>query len=244
MNELIKVENREGIATCNARELHEYMEVGKDFSNWIKDRIEKYGFIEGIDFTPELAESNGGRPSKEYYITLDMAKELSMVENNEKGKEARKYFIAIEKKAKELATIPTGQALISMALIEAHKYLEAKDKIIEELKPKAEFYDQVTDSKDAIDIGESAKVLNMGIGRNNLFELLRHYKILMSNNQPYQKYIDAGLFRTIETQYTDSYGDIHINIKTVVFQRGLDYIRKVIEKYQSNKSMKEKELFV
>lgn len=98
------------------------------------------------------------------------------------------------------------------------------------LEPKAQFYDQVTNSKDAIDIGSASKVLNISqLGRNKLFELLRSNKILMPNNQPYQKYIDLGYFRTIEQKYTKPDGSTHISIKTVVYQKGLDYIRKIVE---------------
>lgn len=83
--------------TVNARELHEFLEVGKDFSTWLKDRIEKYDFIENVDyvrFSPESGKTPyGGRPSVEYHISLSMAKELCMVERNEKGKQARQYFI-------------------------------------------------------------------------------------------------------------------------------------------------------
>jgi len=103
-----------------------------------------------------------------------------------------------------------------------------QNKQIEEMKPKAEFFDTVADSKDAIDIGSTAKVLNMGIGRNKLFELLRNEGVLMSSNQPYQTYIDRGYFRTIEQKYTKPDGTTHIYIKTLVFQRGLDYIRKIV----------------
>lgn len=102
MKDLIQIQKTDGIETVNARELHQFLEVGKDFSNWIKDRIEKYDFMEGEDFTPILAKSSGGRPSIEYYITLDMAKELAMVENNSKGKQVRRWFI---RKQKELAAI-------------------------------------------------------------------------------------------------------------------------------------------
>ena len=95
--------------------------------------------------------------------------------------------------------------------------------------PKVDFYNAVTGSKDTIDIGEAAKVMAIkGIGRNKLFELLRDKGILMQNNQPYQKYIDAGYFRTIESSYTTPDGMTHVNIKTVVYQRGLDYIRKMV----------------
>ena len=95
-----------------------------------------------------------------------------------------------------------------------------------ELKPKAEFFDAVTDSKDAIPMADVAKVLDMGIGRNKLFDFLRKNNILMANNQPYQKYIDAGYFRVIEQRFDRGYGDVGINIKTLVFQKGVDFIRR------------------
>ena len=77
MEELIKIKKDEkGIDTVNARELHTFLESKRDFSNWINQRIEKYEFIDNVDFTTILLKSNGGRPSKEYHITVDMAKEL------------------------------------------------------------------------------------------------------------------------------------------------------------------------
>lgn len=96
------------VPTVNARELHSFLELGRDFSTWIKGRIEKYGFVEGQDYTivDFNVPPNGGsfesrtyaRDRVEYHITLDMAKELSMVERNEKGKQARRYFIECERK--------------------------------------------------------------------------------------------------------------------------------------------------
>ena len=88
------------VETVSARELHEFLGNGDMFAHWIKNRIEKYEFVENQDFVSfwvATQKPNGGRPSQEYYITLDMAKELSMVERNEKGREARKYFIECEK---------------------------------------------------------------------------------------------------------------------------------------------------
>ena len=93
------------------------------------------------------------------------------------------------------------------------------------LLPKAEFFDAVTDSKQAIPIGDVAKILDMGIGRNKLFEFMREEKILMPDNSPYQKYVDAGYFRIVEQKYEKN-GDTYINLKTLVFQKGVDYIRK------------------
>lgn len=100
----------------------------------------------------------------------------------------------------------------------------------EEMKPKADFYDDVTGSSDTIEIGEVAKVLNCGIGRNKLFDLLRKEKVLMKNNIPKQHFVDEGYFRVIETKYTKPNGDVSINLKTVVYQKGVDYIRKLLKK--------------
>lgn len=87
----------------DARELHSFLQVGRDFTNWIKGRISKYGFVENQDFivisrSPELASGNRGAAT-DYHLTLDTAKELSMVENNQQGRMARRYFIAMEKQA-------------------------------------------------------------------------------------------------------------------------------------------------
>jgi anti-repressor protein len=102
-NELVPVyKNEKGTKLVNARELHEWLGSGQDFSDWIKGRIEQYDFVQDKDFTIILGKSSGGRPSKEYIITLDMAKEISMVERTDRGKEARKYFIWCEEKLKEV----------------------------------------------------------------------------------------------------------------------------------------------
>lgn len=99
----------------------------------------------------------------------------------------------------------------------------------ERMKPKEEFFDAVTDSHDAIDMKDCANALNMGIGRNNLFKFLRERKILTQTNRPYQQYIDLGYFRVIEQKYDKGYGETGISIKTVVFQRGVDFIRRLLK---------------
>lgn len=114
-----------------------------------------------------------------------------------------------------------------LAILRA-KALE-QQKVIEEQTPKVEFFDDVAGSSDTIDMKEVAKVLNVkGLGRNNLFELLRNRKVLDRNNQPYQKFVDSGYFRIIESRYTLPTGEVKISLKTVVFQKGLAYIRKLI----------------
>lgn len=114
----------------------------------------------------------------------------------------------------------------------ADKSEEAEKLQIEnnEMKPKAEFFDAVADSKDAIEIAHVAKMLNYpGIGRNKLFEILRQKNILDKNNIPYQKYVDKGYFRVIEQKYTVPDGEVRINIKSLVYQKGVDKIRKILE---------------
>lgn len=99
----------------------------------------------------------------------------------------------------------------------------------QELLPKAEFFDAVTDSKTAVSIGDAAKVLDAGIGQNKLFAWLRDRNILKGDNTPYQKYIDNGYFRVVEQKYQVN-GETRISIKTLVFQKGIDYIRKQLIK--------------
>lgn len=113
MNELIKIEKSnvggDLIDTVNARELHQFLEVGKDFSTWIKNRIQQYGFVDGVDFVSmEAAPQDGGVGNRgfkvEYYIAIDMAKELAMVERSDKGREVRQYFIECERRLKQQTT--------------------------------------------------------------------------------------------------------------------------------------------
>lgn len=135
----------------------------------------------------------------------------------------------LELKERQKFQVPTTFAEALRLAAEQQEKIEEQQKLIEVQTPKAEFYDEVVDSKDAIDMQAVAKVINMGIGRNKLFEFLRNNKVLMQNNQPYQYYIDLGWFRVIESKYTKPTGDICINLKTVVFQKGVDGIRKLIK---------------
>lgn len=89
------------VQLCNARELHTFLDIGKDYSTWIKDRINEYGFIQDEDYFV-ITERTNGRPRKEYHITLDMGKELGMVERNERGRQIRQYFIRCERTLKAL----------------------------------------------------------------------------------------------------------------------------------------------
>mgnify|MGYP002520788768 CR=1 FL=1 len=127
----------------------------------------------------------------------------------------------------------TPEQIVANALIVAQNIILQKDKQIEEMRPKADFFDAVADSKTAISMNEVSKVLGIkGYGRNNLFEFLRDNAILDRWNVPYQKYIDCGWFRVIEQKYTKN-GEEHISIKTLVYQKGVDAIRRKIEAQRS-----------
>ena len=113
MTEIIKITNfnNKSINTVNARDLHKRLGVNSKFNDWFKNRINQYDFVENVDFIGFSKNSEkplGGRPAVEYYISLDMAKELCMVENNERGKKLRKYFIQCEEELKEQAQVPTN----------------------------------------------------------------------------------------------------------------------------------------
>ena len=235
MSDLIKITTKDGKQLVSARELHEFLEIKTDFRKWFP-RMCEYGFEESIDYTPvKFIHPKNLQECTDYAISIDMAKELSMIQRTEKGKQARLYFIECEKKLKEVDV--KANLLLSIynggqeGIAAAKKLTELEvEEATKPLLPKAEFYDAVTDSKDAIPMSSVAKVLNIkGIGRNKLFEILRDKNILRGNNEPYQTMVDRGYFRVIETKYTKN-GDTHINLKTLVTQKGLDYIRKILNK--------------
>ena len=105
MSELVTISERNGRSAVSARELHQVLQSKREFATWIKDRINKYGFVENQDyevFDNFVKNSNGGRPQKEYALSLDMAKEIAMVEGNERGRMVRRYFIDAERKLRSM----------------------------------------------------------------------------------------------------------------------------------------------
>jgi anti-repressor protein len=222
MKELLKLDDK-GNQTVSARELHAALEVGRDFSTWIKERIEKYGFVEGSDFSPDSGKSTGGRPSVDYLLTISVAKEIAVVENNAQGRAIRRYLIKVEE------AWNTPELVAARALKWADSQLKLKDIRIAELEPKAAFFDQVADSQDALQMRDVAAALNIpDMGRNKIFELLRKKNILDERNVPYREYQDRGYFRVVEQKWTDKEGETHISLKTLVYQRGMDFIRRTL----------------
>lgn len=122
----------------------------------------------------------------------------------------------------------TQEQIVAQALIVANNIIQQKDKLLAEQKPKVEFFNSVANSKTALPMDKVAKVLDMGIGRNMLFQILRDKKILDKSNIPYQTYVDRGYFRVIEQKYTKPNGDTVVTTKTLVYQKGVDYIRRIV----------------
>lgn len=224
MNELITVNF--DTQTVSARELHKALEISSRFSRWFDANKEL--FVDGEDYnkcTSSTVVNNGAvLELDDYQISVLMAKHLSMMSRTEKGKTIRNYLIDLEK------AWNTPEQVMARALKLADKTIASLSQQVLEMKPKAEFFDTVAESKTAISMNEVAKVLNIkGYGRNNLFEFLRENKILDRWNVPYQRYVDNGWFRVIEQHYQKN-GEPVVTTKTLVYQKGVDGIRKMIAK--------------
>lgn len=176
MQNLINIEtkniNGELIQTVNARDLHAFLEVGKDFTTWIKDRINQYGFVENQDYiiVENLSSPKSGsaksrqRLMKDYSISINMAKELSMVERNEKGKRARQYFIECEKKALEAISpveiLNDPSAMRGLLLNYTEKVITLEHKV-DEMKPQVEALKRISYSEGSLCITDAAKALQI-----------------------------------------------------------------------------------
>ncbi|WP_110930642.1 antA/AntB antirepressor family protein [Paenibacillus bouchesdurhonensis] len=116
-----------GEKVVDARELCGFLNVGSRFNDWIARQIKKYGFVEGEDFHSFLSNTseNGGRPRTDYILKLDMAKELAMVENNDQGRKARRYFIEVEKRYREAAPlVPLADSEVTQKIAEIDKTIK------------------------------------------------------------------------------------------------------------------------
>ena len=236
MNDLIKIEIKDNQQLVSGRDLHSFLEIGTRYNDWINRIVEKYDFTENKDFiaiTQKRVTAQGNETEFENHLmTIAMAKEISMVANTEKGKLARQYFIKCEEAWNSPEMILARANQIQAKMIEdSTKKIQLLETKIEEMQPKADFYDDVADSTNTCDMQTVAKTLNFkGVGRNTLFEILRDSKILQYDNIPYQKYVDRGWFRLIETKYHDKKtSEPRINFKTVVFQKGIEKISNLLK---------------
>lgn len=214
MNELLKINYEAEQPTVSARDLHEALEIKSKYADWFKN-MSAYGFVENMDyFTFSKNLENGGR-TIDHNISVDMAKQICMIQRSEKGKLYRQYFIDLEK------AWNTPEQVMARALKLADKTIdtlkEENKKLIEDnerMKPKVIFADAVRASSSSILIGDLAKLLRQNgvdIGAKRLFEYLRNHGYLIKRkgsdwNMPTQKSMNMGLFEIKESTHIDGNG--------------------------------------
>ena len=231
IRDLIAVNYETEQPTASARNLHEQLHIETPFKKWI-DRMCEYGFEEYIDFWTKMSESTGGRPSTEYEISIDMAKQICMIQRSPEGKQIRQYFLDLEK------AWNTPEQIFARALKMADKTIDKlkSDNAIliednERMKPKEIFADAVSTSDTSILIGELAKILRQNgvqTGQNKLFEWMRCNGYLIKRkgsdwNMPTQRAMDMDLFEIKETVINQPNGSTKISKTTKVTGKGQQY---------------------
>lgn len=229
MEELIKVTvNQDNQQVVSARELHRCLKLTTRFSKWVDQNFDE--FIEGQDFTSvtgvTLVNNGAKREIQDCAITVDMAKQLSMMSHTELGKQYRQYFITLERKWNDPAEIvKRGYAILQ----DENSRLKIENV---QMKPKALFADSVATSNTTILIGDLAKILKQNgvknMGANRLFEWLREHQYLISRkgadyNSPTQKSMELGLFEVKETAIQHADGHTTVNKTPKVTGKGQQY---------------------
>lgn len=258
MNALIQVTERTvgdaPVQTVNARELHEFLEVGKVFGAWIADRIAQYEFAEGVDYLVseigiQVPHQGGTRSAtrKDYHLTLDMAKELAMVERNAKGKQARTYFIECERRAKDAANQPlnlddpASLRTILLGYAEKNLALQAKvqevEAVVEKQTPKVQVFDRLSEATEgAMSIRRAAAVLQHP--ERKLAELMdkRRWIYKLPNSGAWFVHAEARRMGYMETKMhtgTKPDGDTWTSTQPLVTPRGLTRLAYYLNQEQA-----------
>ena len=219
-----------GRDVVSARVLHQFLEVGTRFDTWFTRRLEEYLFTQSVDYHGPILDN---AETADYVITLDMAKELSMVERNEKGQLARRYFIDCEKELRSLATAPRPALPTSYKEALAALLVEVveKERIEQQLAlaaPKLAFVASIEASQNSLSFAEAAKWLKLpGLeGRNKLMARLKTDKVLRANREPYQQYVDAGYLEFQPQTYTAGAKGERLVATTRVKPKGLEWLAR------------------
>lgn len=214
------------VNAVNARDLHKALDSKKDFSSWIKARIEKLGLVESRDygvFTQMGENPLGGRPAKEYVVSIDIAKHLAMIEMTDKGRQVREYFIECEKKLRKHQLPQTyAEALMELALAE-----KEKERLALENQTKQKTIDLLTHTNKTYTITEIAKELNMSSAirlNRKLAELKVQYQV-NGTWVMYSKYSDMG-YEIIKQEVIDS-GQVIYHRR--ITQMGREFILNLIQ---------------
>ena len=231
MNELIKVNTDDkGDVIVSGRELHDFLESKEPYTQWF-ERMKEYGFIESVDFSVfqnfvnDDTAFGGVRKITEHAIKLDMAKEIAMIQRNDKGKQARQYFIAVEKEYN------SPEKIMARALRIADETINNLKIKIQQDKPKVLFADSVESSNNSCLVGELAKILkqnNIDIGQNKLFEWLREKGYLIKQkgenfNLPTQYSMELGLMTVKKSVVNNPDGTIRTTRTPKITGKGQIY---------------------
>ncbi len=230
MNELLNVNF--DTQTVSARELHEQLHIKTAFKDWFP-RMCEYGFEEGKDFCSKLSETSekGGRPSKDADISVDMAKQICMIQRTPEGKQCRQYLLDLEKAWNTPEQVMARALKIANRTIDSLK--EHNTKLVEDcerMKPKEIFADAVSASHTSILIGDLAKLICQNgyqIGQKRLFQWMRDNGYLIksgsSYNMPTQRYVEQGLLEVKESNVQNPDGSVRITRTTKVTGKGQVY---------------------
>ena len=229
MKELIKITNNNGKSAVSARELYDFLGLDKsNYKRWYVKNIETNDFSEeGVDWVVLVIETNtqGGRPTRDFALSLDFAKKLSMIANTPKGEEARNYFIACEKKLKEVHVIPQTYSEALLLASRQAEQIELQEAELRMQAPKVVYHDEVLQSNSLISTTTIAKEL--GLTAQNLNKKLQEDKVIFKQNGTFvlfSKYQDKGYSGTKTTTYTDSIGSKKSNILLYWTEEGRKFI--------------------
>ena len=227
--------------TVSARDLHEALEIKSKYADWFKN-MSAYGFVENMDyFTFSKNLENGGR-TIDHNISVDMAKQICMIQRSEKGKLYRQYFVDLEKAWNTPEQVMARALKLADRTIDTLKEDNKKLSVAtERMKPKEIFADAVSASTSSILIGDLAKLLRQNgvdTGQKRLFEQLRNEGYLMktgsSRNMPTQRYVADGLFQIKETVISNPDGSVRMTKTTKVTGKGQQYfLNKYLKKEEA-----------
>jgi len=229
VNELIKISYDNDTPRVSGRELHRFLEATERYSNWF-ERMTQYGFDEGVDYLGcKVFNTLARQELQDHAISVEMAKEISMLQRNDRGKQARQYFIQLE------AAWNSPEQVMARALKLADQKIQSLEQTVHNQRPMVLFAKAVETSDTSILVGDLAKLIKQNgvdIGQNRLFQQLRDSGYLCSQgeryNMPTQRGMDLGLFEVRERTINNPDGSVRITRTTKVTGKGQIYF---INKY-------------
>lgn len=220
MADLVKIQTNDNLEqVVSARELHEKLGISKRFSAWWEDQVSRLELKEGETYCTCGYTNANNQTFDDYLVPIDIAKHLCMISGGEKAHAIRQYFIQVEK------AWNSPEMVMSRALKLAERKIMSLEEERQELLPKAEQFDKFISGENYQDMNTAAKAL--GWGRNKLFAELRRRKFLMSNNRPYQRFINAGYF-VVKEKPIQMGGAVFNKPQTYVTAKGLSWLERVL----------------